>query len=152
MAQWSRRGTWKRENGERETRREGEGVRGRIRTHRELDVYQMAFEAAMEIFELTKMFPREEAFSLTDQIRRSSRSVCANLGEAWRRRRYQAAFVSKLNDSEAEATETQVWLEFAVKCRYLERSAGRELYATYDNILGKLVNMIRHPEQWIIDR
>jgi four helix bundle protein len=112
----------------------------------------MAFEAAMEIFELTKMFPREEAFSLTDQIRRSSRSVCANLGEAWRRRRYQAAFVSKLNDSEAEATETQVWLEFAVKCRYLERSAGRELYATYDNILGKLVNMIRHPEQWIIDR
>jgi hypothetical protein len=78
-------------------------VRGRIRTHRDLDVYQRAFEAAMEIFELTKMFPREEVFSLTDQIRRSSRSVCANLGEAWRRRRYEAAFVSKLNDSEAEA-------------------------------------------------
>ncbi|MEA3376633.1 MAG: four helix bundle protein, partial [Chloroflexota bacterium] len=89
---------------------------GKIRTHRQLDVYQMAFEAAMRVFELSKEFPRQETFSLTDQIRRSSRSVCANLGEAWRRRRYQAAFVSKLNDAEAEATETQVWLEFAVKC------------------------------------
>jgi four helix bundle protein len=110
----------------------------------------MAFDVAMEIFEFSKAFPREEAFSLTDQIRRSSRSVCANLGEAWRRRRYQAAFVSKLNDSEAEATETQVWLEFAVNCGYLERSTGRDLYATYDQILGKLVNMIRHPEHWVI--
>ncbi|MFW6116050.1 MAG: four helix bundle protein [Chloroflexota bacterium] len=123
---------------------------GKIRSHRQLEVYRMAFEVAMEIFELSKTFPREEAYSLTDQIRRSSRSVCANLGEAWRRRRYQAAFVSKLNDSESEATETQVWLEFAVKCGYLERSTGRDLYATYDQILGKLVNMIRHPEHWVI--
>lgn len=122
----------------------------RIRTHRELDVYQMAFQAAMEIFELSKAFPREESFSLTDQIRRSSRSVCANLGEAWRRRRYQAAFASKLNDSEAEAAEAQVWIEFAVKCGYLEAAVGRELYATYDQILGKLVNMTRHPEHWVI--
>ena len=124
----------------------------KIRTHRELEVYQIAFDAAMKIFELTKRFPREETFSLTDQIRRSSRSVCANLGEAWRRRRYQAAFVSKLNDCEAEATETQVWLEFAVKCGYLETAVGRELYATYDRILGKLVTMIRHPEHWIIGK
>lgn len=123
---------------------------GKIRSHRQLEVYRMAFDVAMEIFELSKTFPREEAYSLTDQIRRSSRSVCANLGEAWRRRRYQAAFVSKLNDSEAEATETQVWLEFAVNCGYLERSTGRDLYATYDQILGKLVNMIRHPEHWVI--
>ena len=129
-----------------------EGEMGRIRTHRELDVYKMVFQGAMEIFELSKVFPREETFSLTDQIRRSSRSVCANLGEAWRRRRYPAAFVSRLNDSEAEASETQVWLEFAVKCGYLERSTGRELYAAYDNILGKLVNMIRHPEQWTISQ
>ena len=125
---------------------------GRIRTHRELEVYRVAFQAAMEVFELSKGFPREETYSLTDQIRRSSRSVCANLGEAWRRRRYEAAFVSKLNDAEAEATETQVWLEFAVKSGYLEAAVGRELYATYDRILGKLVTMIRHPEHWIISQ
>lgn len=124
----------------------------RIRTHRELDVYQMAFEAAMQIFELSKGFPREETYSLTDQIRRSSRSVCANLGEAWRRRRYPAAFVSRLNDSEAEAAETQTWIEFAVKCGYLEDTIGRELYQTYDHILGKLVNMIRRPEHWTIPK
>lgn len=123
---------------------------GRIRTHRELEVYQMAFEAAMEVFELSKSFPREETYSLTDQIRRSSRSVCANLGEAWRRRRYQAAFVNKLNDCEAESTETQVWLEFAVKCGYLDPAVARELYATYDTILGKLVTMIRNPQHWLI--
>ena len=139
-----------RRRGEREIRRGGDKEMGKIRTHRELEVYQMAFEAAMQIFDLSKRFPREETYSLTDQIRRSSRSVCANLGEAWRRRRYQAAFVSKLNDSEAEATETQVWLEFAVKCGYLEATVGRELYTTYDHILGKLVNMIRHPEHWVI--
>ena len=123
-----------------------------IKAHRDLDVYQMAFEAAMRIFELTKSFPKEETYSLTDQIRRSSRSVCTNIAEAWRKRRYEAAFVSKLNDSEAEAAETQVWLEFSVKCNYLDATVGRELYTTYDNILGKLVNMILHPEHWIIKR
>jgi len=122
----------------------------KIKTHRDLDVYQMAFEAAMRIFELTKGFPREETYSLTDQVRRSSRSVCSNIAEAWRKRRYEAAFVSKLNDAESEAAETQVWLEFSVKCAYLDANAARELYTTYDNILGKLVNMIRHPEQWIV--
>jgi len=92
----------------------------------------MAFEAAMRIFELTKSFPREETYSLVDQIRRSSRSVCSNIAEAWRKRRYEAAFVSKLNDAEAEAAETQVWLEFAVKCNYLDSTVGRELYTTND--------------------
>ena len=100
----------------------------KIRSHRGLEVYQLAFEAAMEIFEITKGFPREERYSLTDQIRRSSRSVCANLAEAWRRRRYEGSFVYKLNDSEAEAAETQTWLEFAVKCGYLEAEAARSLY------------------------
>ena len=127
-------------------------MRRSIKTHRELDVYRMAFEAAMRIFELTKGFPKEETYSLTDQIRRSSRSVCANLAEAWRRRRYEAAFVSKLNDAEAEAAETQVWLEFAVKCDYLDPSIARELYTTYDHILGKIVNMILHPGQWVISK
>ena len=125
---------------------------GKIKTHRDLDVYQMGFEAAMRIFDLTKRFPKEETYSLTDQIRRSSRSVCSNIAEAWRKRRYEAAFVSKLNDSESEAAETQVWLEFAVKCEYLDATVARELYTTYDNILGKLVNMIRHPEHWVIKR
>lgn len=123
---------------------------GKIRTRRDLKVYQLAFEAAMEIFELTKRFPREERYSLTDQIRRSSRSVCANLAEAWRRRRYEGSFVYKLNDSEAEAAETQTWLEFAVKCGYLDAEVARPLYEKYDHILGKLVVMIRHPEKWVI--
>lgn len=124
----------------------------RIKSHRDLEVYQMAFDAAMRIFELTKSFPKEETYSLTDQIRRSSRSVCSNVAEAWRKRLYEAAFVSKLNDAEAEAAETQVWLEFSVKCNYLDATVGRELYTTYDNILGKLVNMRVHPEQWTIER
>src|ERR687884_290527 len=93
----------------------------KIRTHRDLEVYRKAFDAAMQIFELSKAFPREETYSLTDQIRRSSRSVCANLAEAWRKRRYEKAFISKLADSESEAAETQVWLEFAVKCDYMDR-------------------------------
>ena len=104
----------------------------------------------MRIFELTKAFPGEEKFSLTDQMRRASRSVCANIAEAWRKRRYQAAFVSKLSDSEAEAAETQVWLAFSVKCGYLSREEGSALHKAYDDIIGKLVNMIRHPENWHI--
>lgn len=92
----------------------------------------------MQIFEVSKRFPVEEKYALTDQIRRSSRSVCANLAEAWRRRRYQAAFVAKLNDCEAEAAETQTWLKFAVKCKYLDVESGREIYATYNRVLGSL--------------
>jgi four helix bundle protein len=88
----------------------------KIVTHRDLEVYCKAFEAVMSIFEASKAFPKEETYSLTDQVRRSSRSVCANLAEGWRKRRYAGAFVSKLSDAEAEAAETQVWLEFAVKC------------------------------------
>ncbi len=123
-----------------------------IQSHRELEVYQLAFEAAMQIFEVTKKFPAEERYSLTDQIRRSSRSVCANLAEAWRKRRYAGAFVNKLSDSEAEAAETQTWLEFAVKCDYLDAETGRSLYRTYDHVLGKLVNMIRDPSPWLMLR
>ncbi len=121
-----------------------------IRTHRDLEVYQMGFEAAMRIFRESKSFPREERYSLADQIRRSSRSVCANVAEAWRKRRYEASFLSKLSDAEAEAAETQVWLEFAVKCEYLDTETGRELYANYDGILGKIVNLIRNPEPWLL--
>ncbi len=121
-----------------------------IRTHRNLEVYQLAFDFAMKIFELSKSFPKEERYSLTDQVRRSSRSVRANLAEAWRKRRYQASFLSKLSDAEAEAAETQVWLEFAVACEYLDPEEGRDLSASYDNVLGKIVNLIKNPEPWLL--
>jgi four helix bundle protein len=119
-------------------------------SHRDLEVYDLAFKAAMRIFELSKQFPKEERYSLTDQIRRASRSVCANLAEGWRRRRYEAAFINKMSQAEGEAAETQVWIEFAVHCNYLEKAAGRELYGTYDNSIGKLVGIINHPENWTL--
>ncbi|MBD2458689.1 four helix bundle protein [Nostoc sp. FACHB-87] len=87
----------------------------------------------------------------TDQIRRSSRSVCANMAEAWRNRRYKAAFAAKLNDCEAEAAEIQVWLKFAVKCQYLTVEQGRELYAPYNQVLSGLVKMITHADDWLLD-
>lgn len=122
----------------------------KIKTHEELNVYQLAFKTAMEIFRLSKGFPIEERYSLTDQIRRSSRSVCANLAEAWRKRRYKAAFLAKSNDCEAEADETQVWIQFAVECGYLEPDSGRALYNTYNQILGSLVKMINDPDNWLL--
>jgi four helix bundle protein len=122
----------------------------KIRSHRDLDVYRRAFEASMRIFELSKQFPKEETYSLTDQIRRSSRSVCANVAEAWRKRRYEAAFISKVSDSETEAAETQVWLEFAVHCGYLSTDVGRELYRTYDELIAMLVSIMNHPDTWLL--
>jgi four helix bundle protein len=121
-----------------------------IRSYRELRVYQAAMKNAMQIHELTKTFPAEEKYSLVDQIRRSSRSVCANLGESWRKRRYPKAFVSKLNDAESEAEETRVWLEFARHFGYLSHEKAQELDDAYDNILGQLVRMASNPQQWII--
>ena len=122
----------------------------KITRHQDLDVYRKSFEAAMHIFEMSKQFPKEETYSLTDQIRRSSRSVCANLAEAWRKRRYEAAFVSKMNDAEGEAAETQTWLEFAVRCGYLNNEKGRVLFKAYDEIIAILVTMINHPESWVM--
>jgi four helix bundle protein len=124
----------------------------KIRTHRDLEVYVKAMDAAMGIFALTKTFPREEMYSLTDQIRRSSRSVCANISEAWRKRRYVAAFISKLSDAETEAAETQVWIEFAVKCGYLKRPLAADLFKTYDAIIGTLVGMQTHTDTWILKK
>ncbi len=134
------------------SREQGELRKEPIKSHEDLEVYKMAFDAAMQIFELSKKFPREEKYSLTDQVRRSSRSVCANLAEAWRKRRYEAAFIAKLNDCEAEAAETQTWLKFAVKCDYLNVEIGRELYKTYNQILGILVTIINNPFPWLIKR
>jgi four helix bundle protein len=104
----------------------------------------------MRIFEVTKGFPQEERYAMVDQMRRSSRSVCANLAEAWRKRRYEAAFISKLSDSEAEAAETQTWIQFAVECNYVSRDTAVEFYTEYDAILAMLVYMITHPHDWIL--
>ena len=120
----------------------------KIRSHRDLDVYQIAFKASMEIFELSKSFPKEEKYSLTDQIRRASRSVCANIAEAFRKRRYPKAFVSKLSDAEGEAAETQVWLEYSFACEYISEATYIRLFQEYDRILGKIVNMALKPERW----
>lgn len=121
-----------------------------IRSYRELRVYQNAFELAMEIFEITKTFPAEEKYSMVDQMRRSSRSVCANLAEAWRKRRYPKNFISKLSDSESEAEETRVWLEFSLRCGYIFETNFNDLDSRYDLVIGQLVNMINNPNQWTI--
>ena len=123
-----------------------------IKSFRDLNVYQNSFEAAMEIYKISKSFPIEEKYSLTDQIRRSSRSVCANIGEAWRKRRYKAAFISKLNDSEGEAAETQVWLDFALRINLIEVETWNELNEKYEIILGQLVKMINEPEKWCLPK
>lgn len=121
-----------------------------IRSYRELRVYQNAFKSAMRVFEITKSFPPEEKFSMVDQIRRSSRAVCSNIAEAWRKRRYPAHFVSKLTDSEGEADETRVWLEFALASRYINQQTFDELDLNYDLVLGQLVKMHSEPEKWTV--
>jgi four helix bundle protein len=131
-----------------------EGETGRmvdkINSYKDLRVYKNAVDAAMKIFELTKSFPPEEKYSLVDQIRRSSRSVCANLAEAWRKRRYKAAFISKLSDAESEACEAQVWIEFSLRCSYLKGDTSEQLDGLYDQIIGKLVRMIDDADRWLI--
>ena len=119
-----------------------------IKSYEELRVYQVAFAAAMEIYQLSKSWPSQEKFSLIDQIRRSSRSVCGNIAEAWRKRRYPAHFVSKLSDSDSEAAETEVWLKFALECGYLDKNSHTALHVKYDHIAGMLTRMIDNPSQW----
>ncbi len=125
-------------------------MKEKITRHTELEVYRLCFNTAMKIFELSKTFPREETYSLTDQVRRSSRSVCANLAEAWRKRRYEAHFISKISDAEAEAAETQVWIEFAVACGDLPRDTAADLFKAYEKALRTMVGMITHSETWVI--
>jgi four helix bundle protein len=119
-----------------------------IKNCRDLNVYQAAMDAAMHIFDLTRVFPAEERFSMVDQIRRSSRSVCSNIAEAWRKRRYPAHFVSKLSDAESEAEETRVWLEFAYRCQYLKQDTFQEMDGRYDKILAQLGRMLSELEKW----
>jgi four helix bundle protein len=119
-----------------------------VQRHNDLRVYQQAFAAAMRIFELSQKWPREERYALTDQIRRCSRSVCGNIAEAWRKRRYEPQFVSKLSDADAEVAEAQTWLEFAAACGYTDSATQRELCQQYDRICGGLVKMMAEPSQW----
>ncbi len=122
----------------------------RIESYRDLRVYQSAMEMAMEIFRITKTFPQEEKYSMVDQMRRSSRSVCANIAEAWRKRRYEAAFIAKLSDAETESCETQVWIEFALRCSYIDETQQNKLEAKYDEIIGQIVKMINESDKWVI--
>jgi four helix bundle protein len=128
----------------------GETMKKPIKHFRDLDVYQNALETGLRVYELSKKFPDDERYSLTDQIRRSSRSVCANIAEAWRKRRYIAAFISKLSDSEVEAAETPVHVEFAVRHGYIGHAEFEAIDDAYEHILGQLVRMIDHPEKWVI--
>ena len=120
----------------------------RVQNYTELKVYQVAFESAMRIYELSKKWPAAEKFSLTDQIRRSSRSICGNIAEAWRKRRYPAHFVSKLSDADTEAAETEVWLDFALRCDYISHSDHIQLRDNYDHICRMLNKMLTTPESW----
>jgi len=131
-------------------RRSGETAKKPVKHFRDLDVYQNALTTGLRIYELTKKFPGDERYALIDQVRRSSRSVCANIAEAWRKRRYAAAFISKLSDAETEAAETQVHIEFAVHHGYVSEIEFREMDDAYEHILGQLVRMIDHPEKWVI--
>ncbi len=121
-----------------------------IRDFRELRVYDAAMDAAMKIFSITANFPSEEKYSLVDQVRRSSRSVCTNIAEAWRKRRYRAAFIAKLSDAESEAAETQVWMDFSGKCGYLGNEVVIEIRGIYDQIIAGLIQMIRNADNWTI--
>ena len=123
-----------------------------VRTYRDLEVYEKAFDAARRLFQITKKFPPEERYSLTDQLRRSSRSVAVNIHSAWRKRRYPASFVSKLSDAEEEAGESQTWIEFAVDCGYVDRKEARGLFKSYNEIIGKLVQMMHHPQKWALKK
>lgn len=119
-----------------------------IKHFRDLDVYQRAFQAAMSIFQVTKTFPAEEKYSLVDQIRRSSRSVCANISEGWRKRRYVAVFKNKITDSMQEASETQCWLEFSLSCQYINQDTFEKLDSEYEQIIAMLNSMERQADKF----
>lgn len=119
-----------------------------IRHFRDLEVYRRAFKAAMEIFEITKSFPSEEKYSMVDQMRRASRSVCSNIAEGWRKRKYEPVFCNKMTDSMEEASETQCWLEFALACRYISKDIFLRLDQEYEEIIGMLTSMENKSEKF----
>lgn len=120
----------------------------KIRSHKELNVFKSSFELALQIHQLSKDFPLEERYSLTDQVRRSSRSVSTNIAEAFRKRRYPKSFVAKLSDSDGEAAETQVWLSFATAFGYLDEHIALDLDQKYEQLEKQLITMLMSPEKW----
>jgi len=126
----------------------GQQMSGIIESYRELKVYKMAFELQQEIFELSKSFPVEEKYSLTDQVRRSSRSVGANIAESWQKRRYTAHFCNKLTDSDGENAETEHWIETAFACKYISDQGRNRLLSLCEQIGRMLGTMILHPEKF----
>ena len=120
----------------------------KIESFRDLIVYQKAYKLAMDIFELSKTFPKEEKYSLTDQIRRSSRAVTSCLAESWAKRRYEKVFVNKLTDSMGEGLETQVWLDYSKDCQYINHETHSRLFKESDEVRKMLISMINHPEKW----
>jgi len=121
---------------------------GFARSFRELEVYQNALQLSFEVHEFSKKLPMEERFVLADQMRRASRSVCSNITEAWRKRRYKAAFISKLSDAETEAAEMQCWLDLALKYEYLQEEKHGDWDQRYEGVMGQLVSMIRSADKW----
>lgn len=121
-----------------------------ITNYRELSIYQVAFESAMQVFEIAQRFPEAERQLLTEHMVRSSRSVCINLVKAWQKRRYQDAFVAKMNQVEVEAAETQTWLEFAILCGYLDAEVGQELFHQYAVVLSAAARLIENADAWVI--
>ena len=120
----------------------------RIRSHFELRVYQFARAAAIKVFNAAKKFPSGERFDLVQQFIRSSRGVCANIAEAWRKRRYPAALIVKLNDAEAEAAETQCWADLAEGYGYIDKATRADIVASYEVVLGQLVTMANQAPKW----
>ena len=119
-----------------------------VNSFRDLIVYQKAYKLAMEIFKISKSFPKEEKYSLTDQMRRSSRSVTSNIAEAWAKKRYVKSFVNKLTDSLGEEYETEVWLDYSRDTKYITVLMHSELMNEFDEVRKMLISIINHPEKW----
>ena len=129
------------------------GIRGRqlqIKSAKDLRAYQESYALAMEIFQYSKSWPTEKKYSLTHQIRRSSRSVCANLREAWAKRRYEAHFISKLTDADGENSETDTWLDFASDCGYIENDDSSHLKERCSKVGKMLGSMLKTPEPFLL--
>jgi four helix bundle protein len=122
----------------------------KINTYRDLKVFELAFKMANRIFEFSMTFPKEEKYSLTDQIRRSSRSICANIAEAYSARKYEKSFISKLVIAQCEASETQVWLDFALENKYILEKDHEILHKEYGHIIAMIINMINNSDKWVL--
>jgi len=122
----------------------------KIESFKDLNVYQKAYKLSMEIFEISKSFPKEEKYSLTDQMRRSSRSVTSCLAESWAKRRYEKSFVNKLTDSLGEENETEVWLDYSMDCKYIQKETHERILSDYDEVRKMLISMINHSDKWCL--